>query len=205
MTTSFEDLAKVLKGIRPKHTQKLIGIDGGGGVGKTTFAKHVSDALPESEIIHLDDFYKERSKRVKGTGYEVNPNYDWGRFDREILAPLTLGKPIVYQAYNWNTDAFEGPVSVTPDATIIIEGMYATQPAFKDVYDYTIWIHAEDDVRLDRALTRDGEHMRPYWENEWIPIEKNYMKVHNPSSQADLVVRGHATDFTGGYFEEVKE
>jgi len=201
---SFKDLAKIINATEPKHAQKLIGIDGGGGVGKTTFAQHLSDVLPQSEVIHSDDFYKERNKRVKGTEYEVNPNYDWERFEREVLQSVREGKPVAYHIYDWKQDVLEKSVSVPLDATIIIEGMYVIQRVYKDLFDYKIWIHAEDDIRLVRALTRDGEHMRPYWENEWIPIEKNYMKVQNPSSWADLIVRGHSVDFAEGHFEKIE-
>ena len=63
--------------------------------------------------------------------------------------------------------------------------------------------HAQKLIAIERALKRDGEHMRALWEEDWIPVEKNYVRAQNPAARADLIVQGHSQDFSNGTFEAI--
>ena len=205
-TESFKDFAERISSIKTRHTQRLIGIDGGGGSGKSTFAKLLQAEIPGSAIIHGDDFYKGPwDKRLDHTHYEVNPYFDWDRFYTEVLEPVTNGIQIQYRIYDWKTDLLgTEKIAVPLEATIIVEGGFTTQDRFSDLYDFKIWIEADEAMRLDLALTRDGEHMRFLWEEDWLPVERNYIHVQNPAERADLVVKGHSKDFSEGLFEVMR-
>lgn len=205
-TQSFKELAEKILLLKSKHNQKLVGIDGGGGAGKSTFAKNLQEHLPNSAIIHIDDFYKGPwNKRLDDTDYDINPFFDWARFHSEVLRPLQDGKQIQYHVYDWHTHTADTVVSVTANAMVIVEGGYTIQQKFANLYDFKIWIETDEDLRLKQALLRDGEHMRFLWEEDWLPVERNYIRTYNPFARADLVVKGQALDFSKGYFEIIKD
>lgn len=193
---TFTELAKKIEVLKSKHGQKIIAIDGGGGAGKSTLAERLQKSLANAVVIHIDDFYKGPwNKRLDRTDYEVNPFFDWNRFYEEVLKPIKENRPIQYHVYDWHTHTSEKVVSVPTDAIIILEGGYTTQKNFSDMYDFKIWIEADEGQRLQKALVRDGEHMRFLWEKDWLPVERNYIRAQNPVSRADVVVRGHSGDF----------
>jgi hypothetical protein len=48
---------------------------------------------------------------------------------------------------------------------IIAEGVGATAPGHQEVRPhFGIWLHLESNIRRYRALTRDGDLYRPYWQ-----------------------------------------
>lgn len=185
----FEDLAKQIQKIQSKHHQKVIAIDGFGGAGKSTFAKFLQRYIPASEIIHVDDFYKPKNERVSGLA-DVDPNFDFDRFNTEIIEPIKNGDVIRYQIYDWEHDILGRYVDVPPESTLLIEGGFSTQQRFADAYDFKIWIETPEKERLERAVARDGEHTRRQKEDEWTPIDREYTKRQNPAARADFVFRG---------------
>jgi len=201
---TFDDLAQVIAGLSSKHRQKLIGIDGGGGAGKSTFAKHLQSALHNAEVIHIDDFYiGPWDKRLEHTDYVVNPMFDWQRYKSEVLDRIQRDEQVTYHIYDWHEHNTNKIATVPQDAVVLVEGVYTIQKSFAAVYDYKIWIEADMDLRLQKALGRDGEHMRFLWEEDWLPVERNYIAKDNPVSRADLIVKGHSADFTQGFFETI--
>ena len=202
MKIAFEDLGKKITTLKGSHAQKLIGIDGGGGAGKSTFAENLRKHLEHAFVIHIDDFYKGPwNARLDNKDYDINPFVDWERLESEVLKPIQNDDAIQYHVYNWHTHTIGDLVTVPCDAIVIIEGIYATQKNFRGLYDFTIWIQADESLRLDRALRRDGEHMRFLWEEDWLPVERNYIRALNPALRADMVVLGHSSDFSKGYFD----
>ena len=51
------ELIEDITSIKPQ-TVLLIAIDGCGGAGKSTYASKLALALGNSQVIHIDDFYK---------------------------------------------------------------------------------------------------------------------------------------------------
>lgn len=199
---SFAGLAKKILELPAKYRQKIVGIDGGGGAGKSTFTQFLQKELPGSVIIHVDDFYMGPwDKRLDHTNYVVNPLFDWDRFSNEVLAPVKKGERLQYHVYDWHKHSTDEVVAVPADAIILVEGVSTTQKRFAESYDYKIWVDAPEEVRLQRALARDGEHMRFLWEEDWLPVERNYVAKDNPASRADVVVKGGSCDFSTGIFE----
>lgn len=71
---------------KPRHTRRLIAVDGGGGAGKTTFAKYLQKAIPKSYIVKVDDFYRPPQLRKPLLSTKViNPNFDWDRLYFSVI------------------------------------------------------------------------------------------------------------------------
>jgi len=194
---TFSELAKKITDAPHEHRQRLIAIDGGGGAGKSTFATHLQKEIAGSFIVKIDDFYRPPQLRVPVLSTEIiNPNMDWDRLRSLVLEAVINNQDISYQLYDFEAGTLSGEVVHVPhDATIIVEGVWSMQEAFKDFYDYCIWLEAPTETRMERGVLRDGEAMRQVWEQEFVPIDERYREAQKPQLRANCVVDSHSSDF----------
>lgn len=194
---TFDELAKEITSKPPKHRQRIIAIDGGGGAGKTTFANHLQKEIAGSCVVHVDDFYRPPQLRTPLVSTNVmNPNFDWDRLRTLILEAVKNDQDIRYQLYDFEAGTLSGKIiSVPRDATIIVEGVWSLQKAFVNMYDYRIWLEAPAALRLERGVSREGEGMRQVWEHEWIPIDDYYKQTEEPHRRADCIIDSVSSDF----------
>ena len=83
----------------------LIGIDGCGGSGKSTFAAELSESLETAPIIHMDDFYKPSPERKHITNTtSIGWQFDWQRLKTDVLQSIITRGYAQYQQYDWNKD-----------------------------------------------------------------------------------------------------
>lgn len=75
---------------------------------------------------------------------------------------------------------------------MLVEGIYSTRADLIEAYDYTIWIDAPRDLRLERGVRRGGENTRDRWLTEWMPEEDRYVETENPAARVDLALDGGA-------------
>ena len=73
---------------------------------------------------------------------------------------------------------------------MIVEGVCALHRKLRDAYAVRVWVEASYDVRLARAIARDGEAARQTWVDVWMPSEDRYVERDDPVGCADLVVSG---------------
>ncbi|WP_456029983.1 hypothetical protein [Rothia dentocariosa] len=86
-----------------------------------------------------------------------------------LSASLAKHAPGSYTPWNWEQNRPAPPVTVHPDAApvIVCEGVGALCGAF----NYGVLVQADTGVRYERAMARDGETYRPYW-NMWAAQEE---------------------------------
>lgn len=171
----------------------LVAIDGRGGSGKSTFARRLESAADEVTVIEFDDFYLPsplREARIEAGDTEIGGNFDWRRLRDQVLAPLGRDEPASYQRYDWPSDELAEWHSVPVGGIVLVEGNYSTRRELYEVYDFTIWIDAPHDVRLERGIRRGGEDTRERWLTEWMPEEDRYIAAEDPVSRVDLVLDG---------------
>lgn len=156
---------------------RLVGIDGCGGAGKTTFATRLSAALDNAPVIHTDDF----------ASHDV-PIEWWPGMLRDVIEPLLRGEPASYKPYDWvKRRLAENAVTVEPQGVVIIEGVGATRKAWRDRLAMRIWIDCPRDIRLARGIARDGEDLREFWQ-QWMKAEDDYVDSEQPQRYAEVVV-----------------
>ena len=157
---------------------RLVGIDGCGGAGKSTFAERLACHGDRWPIVHTDDFAS-----------HDEPLEWWPRMLADVIEPLSHGKPATFRPYDW-VNRRPGPVTtIEPAAVVVIEGVGATRKVWRDRLAMRIWIDTDSDRRLRRGLARDGEALAEFW-REWRIAEDRYVADEDPMSYADVVVAG---------------
>jgi len=151
----------------------LVGIGGRGGAGKSTLAR----AVPDAEIVSTDEFWD-------GEGFDIP------RLRREVVEPLSDGRPAQFASYDWTERRRRGSRTVQPEGIVVVEGVCALHRTLRDAYAVRIWVEAPADVRLTRGLARDGEEARSTWVDVWMPSEDRYVERDDPVACAHLVVSG---------------
>ena len=191
-----EDLLSVLRDTPRRRRTLLVGIDGGGGAGKSTLARRLEQEADDVSVVEFDDFYRpavERVARRDAANREVGSDFDWRRLRSQVLLPLSEDRGARYQRYDWLQDDLADWLVVPVGGTVMVEGCYSTRRDLFDFYDFTIWVETAPEVRLRRGLERGGADTRERWLNEWMPEEERYVAAENPSARARLVVSGEAT------------
>jgi uridine kinase len=157
----------------------LIAVDGRAGSGKTTLADDIAGAVAKAVVVHIDDF-----------AGPLVPEWDWPRFRVQVLDPLLAGRPARYQRWEWNRDEPAEWHDIPAGGVLVVEGVSCTRAELAAPWDLQIWVDASREVRLQRAVERDGEQMLPHWLDVWMPSEEAYIARERPQERVDLLVSG---------------
>jgi uridine kinase len=142
----------------------LIGIAGGSGSGKTTFAMKVaSRAISPIEILHLDSYYLPLSEfPAECFDTQGKPNFDHPEtFDWKLLyahlQDLKHGRSIQAPVYDFRTNSrTHSTLTVKPTHVILFEGIFALfQTHIRNLLDIKVFLNIESDIRFTRRLDRD--------------------------------------------------
>jgi len=156
----------------------LVGIGGHGAAGKSTLATRLADMVPGVQIVATDGFFD-------------GNQFDLQRLRTGIVDELLAGRSATYEPWDWAAGAPSGTtVAVEPNGVVVIEGVCALHEMFRHDLDVRVWVDAPTDVRLDRAVARDGESSRSTWMDVWMPNEDAYIARDRPVECADVVVDG---------------
>ena len=147
-----------------KQRPFLIGIAGGSGSGKTTFARKVIEAGEragiEGAIFSLDHYYRPLSHLP----LEERAAYNFDHPDaleidlavshvRELLAGRSVKQPV----YDFKTHTRRPKTTdFPPRRLIVVEGLYALYPeALLSLYDYKVFVSTGIATAVLRRMARD--------------------------------------------------
>lgn len=147
-------------------------IDGRSGTGKTTLGAQLAELLG-AQLVHLDDLY---------------PGWDGLRAAADAVVTDVLGTPSGYRRWDWVADAPTDWASADPDVPIVVEGCGALSRASAPLASLRVWLEADDTVRWDRAIGRDGEVFAREWDR-WAAQEQAFIAAEDPAALADVVLR----------------
>lgn len=183
----------------------LIGVAGGSGSGKTTFAKKLLNRIPSNiAVLHMDSYYlpsQPKTNRTK-TG---KPNFDHpDAFDWNLLRAhldiLKNGGKINAPVYDFSTSSrTEETHSIGPSTVVLFEGIFTLfDQEIRDMLDIKCYLHVESDIRFTRRLHRDvkerGRSLESVIEQYYETVRPMYQKYLDPQRQyADFIV-GEETD-----------
>ena len=152
----------------------LMALDGRSGVGKSTFARALSEQL-EAGLITTDDFY------AGGIGIREESPQDLAEacINRTrlstVLSALKANQPAAYAPFDWA--AFNGTLAdekthVQPHPILVLEGVYANHPDLHPLIDFSVLLWVPEADRLRRLTAREGAITD--WERQWHRAEDWY-------------------------------
>ena len=187
----------------PKTSSVLIiGVSGGSGSGKTTFARMLQANLGEhfSALLHQDSYYRDMHEYFDKDGGRVNFDHpDSIEFELLVrhLKQLKNGEDINVPIYDFTTHRrmFQAtPFPCRP--VIILDGiLLLTQSDLRPLLDFSFFVETQEDLRFQRRLQRDvrergrtPEGVREQFFNHVKPMHDLFV---DPSRKfADRIVSG---------------
>ena len=158
---------------------RLVCVDGPAGSGKTTLAAALADVVRDAQVVHCDEMLQ-GWRGLPGLAASVE----------HLLAPLADDGAGRWRRWDWLADGWAEWHSVAAGGLLVLEGVGSWSPAIAPLVGCLVWVEAGSDLRLARGLARDGEAMRPQWE-QWRLDEDALFARLRTRAHADVLV---ATD-----------
>jgi uridine kinase len=176
---SFSELTKELI---TRESNLLIAVDGPAGSGKTTFAKALSEHLPKSAVVHMDEIYN-------GWDDALTENLS-SNLLKWVIEPFKEKKQIQYPVFDWHQGSYFQTKTLEELDFLILEGVGSgNKRVFSDL-DYLIWIEADLELGLERVKLRDGEKVSQQMSN-WRKQEEAWFKENQTKENAHIQVNGN--------------
>lgn len=142
-------------------TPVIIGIAGGSGSGKSTFARKIVEHFnePISVLCH-DYYYKPFSDMTLEERKQQNYDHP-SSFDTDMLVEdlknLKNGKIIQRPVYSYEEfTRMEQTIDVAPTKVIVVDGILLFEnKQLRDMMDIKIFVDTDDDIRFIRRMLRD--------------------------------------------------
>lgn len=184
----------------------LVGIAGGSGSGKTTFAQKVMKGInsTQSLLLHMDSYYLNDLPRDIHTN-AGKPNFDHPQaFDWDLLRThlhdLKEGRSIQCPVYDFSTSGRTGEFETFgPCKVVLFEGIFTLyDQEIRNMLDIKCYLHVDSDIRFTRRLHRDvkerGRSLESVIAQYYDTVRPMYQKYLDPQRQyADFTV-GEETD-----------
>lgn len=166
--------------VRVRGRAAVILIDGPSGAGKSSLADALVAGWPapgQPRLVRMDDLYPGWSGLDEASAM----------IGRELLAPLGAGRSGRWQRWDWQAAVPAEWHPVDGAEPVIVEGCGTLSVENARLADLSIWLDADDAVRKQRALDRDGDTFAAHW-NAWQADFDRYVRREHPRQNADLVL-----------------
>ncbi|MBU6375588.1 MAG: uridine kinase [Bdellovibrionales bacterium] len=191
---------------------RVIGISGGSGSGKTTFARGLRETFESlqgragmSGVLAQDSYYIDQSHIFRGDGENVNFDHP-DSLDFPLLAmhigELRQGRSIQVPIYDFPTHQRKSERSAfEPKPLIIVDGtLILSQPKIQELLDWSIFIETSEATRYERRFKRDlvergrtPEGIRKQFERQVKPMHDLFVE---PSKACATEVISGETNFS---------
>ncbi len=161
----------------------LVGIAGGTGSGKTSFARKVQDRIGADLCLNLnqDSYYRDGSSLAPPAQAAINYDHP-DAFETSLLVQdlrdLKAGRPVPYLTYDHGTYSRKVLADpLTPRPVILLEGILVlVEEPLRRLMDIKLFIDTDSDVRILRRLRRDLRERGRSFES----VEKQYLESVRP-------------------------
>lgn len=181
----------------------LVSIIGGSGSGKTTIMEELKNAFSfQPAMLSMDNYYLPKSHQKRDENhiwnFDLPEAFDLDQFHKDVVS-LVSGKSIELEEYIFeNFEKTPEIFEIGSSEIIFIEGIFVLyDERIKNLVDLQIYIHANDEVRIERRLKRDSEsrglsaEMINYqWENHVCPAHELHVSKHKEA--ADILIDNSA-------------
>ena len=177
----------------------VIGVAGGSGSGKSTFAKRVRDYFAdEAVLISCDNYYLAHDdipieKRAK-LNYDIPEAFEFDLMIKQ-MAELKSGKSVECPVYDFTVHTRSGEtIKIDPKPVVIIDGILALyEEKLRDVMDVKVFVETDADERILRRVRRDvgerGRSVESIIEQYLTTVKPMHEQFVEPSKKnANLIV-----------------
>ncbi|PPL02407.1 uridine kinase family protein [Parapedobacter indicus] len=167
----------------------VVGIAGSSGSGKTFFLNCFINHFSKHEValVSQDDYYipahTKTQEENKLYNFDLPTAIDRDAFYRDIRL-LFEGQTVYREEYTFNNPALKPKImEIKPAPVLIVEGLFIFfYEEINDLLNHRIFLHAEEDIALQRRLKRDfiergylEEDVRYKWVNHVMPAYRQYL------------------------------
>jgi len=186
----------------------VIGIAGSSGSGKTFFLNCFLNHFTPEEVtlISQDDYYipahtKTREEN-KLYNFDLPTAIDRRAFYRDIQS-LFNGQTVYKEEYTFNNPSRKPKIlEIAPAPVLIVEGLFIFYyDEVNALLNHRIFLHAEDEIALQRRLKRDlvergyfEEDVRYKWVNHVVPAYRQFLLPFR--EQCDRIIINNTDDPT---------
>lgn len=180
----------------------VIGIAGGSGSGKTTFAQKVMKNISHSDciLLHMDSYYlpsvpKSIYTAAGKPNFDHPDAFDWALL-RHHLTELKNGNSIRCPVYDFTTSSrTEDYETLGPCQVVLFEGIFSLyDQEIREMLDIQVFLHVDSDIRFTRRLHRDVKERSRSLES----VISQYYDTVRPMYQKYLDPQRQYADFTVG-------
>jgi uridine kinase len=178
----------------------LVGVAGGTGSGKTSFAQKLLERLGPERCVTLaqDSYYRDGSTLSPEAQAAINYDHP-DAFDSSLLVQdvrdLKAGRPVPCLTYDHATYARQVlPDPVLPRPVILLEGiLILVEEPLRRLMDIKLFIDTDSDVRILRRLRRDlrerGRSFESVERQYLASVRPMHLEFVEPSKRyADLII-----------------
>lgn len=207
----IDQLADLISAIKLPHPVR-VAIDGIDAAGKTTLANELVAPIEHRgrQVIRasIDGFHRPRAERYRRgadspEGYYYD-SFNYSALRAALLEPLGPQGNRLYRraVFDFRTDtAVDAPAShAVANAILLFDGVFLLRPELNASWDYRIFVHADFDVAVARAVQRDQAHggatdviAARYWQR-YVPGQRIYLQSVRPQEKADVIVENNDPD-----------
>ncbi len=185
----------------------IVGITGGSGSGKTTFIRLLMEKLGTDSVtlISQDNYYYPREQQPRDPkgieNFDKPESINFDNFYKDIIS-LSKGESLTFKEYTFNNpDAVAQTHTIHPSPILLAEGLFVFHHSpIKELVDLSIFIDAEDELRLQRRIIRDKEERGYDLDDVIYRIKEHHMPSYFEfilphKARVDLVIPNN-TDFS---------
>lgn len=190
----------------PTNAPFVVGIAGSSGSGKTFFLNCFLNHFASHEVtlISQDDYYIPAHTKTREENrlynFDLPTAIDRQAFQRDIKL-LFEGQTVYRKEYTFNNPALKPKmIEIKPAPILLVEGLFIFYyEEVNALLNHRIFLHAEEEVALQRRLKRDlvergydEEDVRYKWVNHVVPAYREYLLPFR--EQCDRVIINNTDD-----------
>ena len=179
----------------------IIGIAGGSGSGKSTFARRLTEKFPDSvSLVSCDNYYKAHDdiplEERRLLNYDAPEALEFDLMVSHLHA-LKEGRAVDCPVYDFTLhNRSDKVVRIDPRPVIIVDGiLILSDPALRETFDLKIYVETDADERILRRARRDMEvrgrkidDIMAQYLNTVKPMHETH--VEPSKKHADLILNG---------------
>ena len=179
----------------------IIGIAGGSGSGKSTFARRLTEKFPDSvSLVSCDNYYRAHDdiplEERRLLNYDAPEALEFDLMVSHLRA-LKEGRAVDCPVYDFTLhNRSDKVVRIDPRPVIIVDGiLILSDPALRETFDLKIYVETDADERILRRARRDMEvrgrkidDIMAQYLNTVKPMHETH--VEPSKKHADLILNG---------------